>query len=86
MKTAMRNLSERLEKTIKYYNDTHGVASSYHFKMVKKLVDEEYLLQEKQQIIDAVIETSMHGETMANEQAQRYYDSNFGDKVEEAGI
>ena len=32
MKTAMLNLSERLEKTIKYYNDTHGVAISYQLK------------------------------------------------------
>ena len=50
MKTAMQNLSERLEKTIKYYDDTHGVPSSYHFRMLKNLVDTEYLLEEKQQI------------------------------------
>ena len=80
----MQNLSERLEKTIKYYNDTHGVPSSYHFKMIKNLIDNEYLFQEKEQIIEAY---SKGSEDIYSYKTggQKYYDSKFGDNPE-AGI
>jgi len=38
---------------------------------------EKLLPKEREQIENAVIETSMHGESMANEQAKRYYDFTF---------
>lgn len=52
-KTAMQDLSERVDKIIEYYSDTHGVPSAYHFKLLKSLIDSEYMDKEKKQLIDA---------------------------------
>ena len=52
-KSAMQQLSIRLDNIIKYYDDEHGTPSSYHFRMLKKILDSEYLRLEKKQLIEA---------------------------------
>lgn len=49
----MQQLSVRLDKIIKYYNEEHGTPSSYHFRMLKILVDSEFLIYEKRMVINA---------------------------------
>lgn len=49
----MQQLSVRLDKIIKYYNEEHGTPSSYHFRMLKTLVDSEFLGYEKRMVINA---------------------------------
>ena len=62
MKTAMQELKWFISDGLNNFDESIKVSEIWD-----KL--EELLEKEKQQIMDAVIETSMHGETMANEQA-----------------
>jgi len=62
MKTAMQELLEYMYKF-----------DVYPFETMQK----KFLKKEKQQIINAVKETSMHGEEMATRQAEQYYNETF---------
>lgn len=61
--TAMQQLSKRLEKIIKYYDEEHGTPSSYHFRMLKTLVDSQYMNAEKRMIIAAFNQGFREGES-----------------------
>jgi len=56
--------------------------------MILSILKFSYLPKEKQHIIDAVKSGLWEVDTPNDleEYCQNYYDSNFGDKVEEAGI
>ena len=71
MKTAMQELIEIIKDKRKESDISNTLL---RFCQVEA---EKLLEKEKQQIIDAVKETSMHGENMAEEQAQRYYKETF---------
>ena len=62
-KTAMQQLSERLDKIIKYYEEEYGPPSSYHFRMLKTLVDSQYLNEEKRMILKAFNQGFREGES-----------------------
>lgn len=61
--TAMQQLSVRLDKIIKYYDDERGTPSSYHFRMLKTLVDSEFLNYEKRMVINAFNQGFREGES-----------------------
>jgi len=69
MKTAMREIIEYLQEIL---DDDFDSKIKYVQENCEKALEKE-----KQQIIDAIIETSMHGENMAREQAEGYYKENF---------
>ena len=61
--TAMQQLSKRLDKIIKYYDDEHGTPPSYHLRMLKTLVDSEFLNYEKRMVINAFNQGFREGES-----------------------
>lgn len=70
MKTAMQELIELISLR-KREN------AIYLLPIIDNIDLQELLKKEKQQIIEAVKESSMHGESMASEQAERYYNQTF---------
>ena len=61
--TAMQQLSVRIDKIIEYYEKEHGTPSSYHFRMLKTLVDSEFLNYEKRMVINAFNQGFREGES-----------------------
>ncbi len=59
----MQQLSVRLDKIIEYYEKEHGAPSSYHFRMLKTLVDSEFLNYEKRMVINAFNQGFREGES-----------------------
>lgn len=85
MKTAMQLFYAEIEK---FENDFKTDFIS--ITDVKRMIGNCYIEKEKQQIVNARIDGVQKSlsipKTFAFKKSEEYYDSNFGDKVEGAGI
>lgn len=72
-KTAMTVLQELMSEFEEYQRESKK--DSITIEKLIEVITQEFLLKEKEQIIDTAIEFSMHGLEMATRNAEEYYDS-----------